>query len=134
MTDKRKRMAYAAAAILAICVIGAASYLLKTVRYQRAVKDLTYTEIRPDRIDDGTYVGECDVDFIYVKAAVTVKNGVITDIELLDHKNGRGAPAETVINDIIQHQTLNVDAVSGATNSSRVIMKAVENALKQQPD
>ena len=68
-----------------------------------------------------------------MKAAVTVSRGVITDIELLEHKNGRGAPAETIINDILRRQDVNVDAVSGATNSSRVIMKAVENALKQPP-
>ena len=35
-----------------------------------------------------------------------------------------------VINEIVDEQRINVDAVSGATNSSIVIKKAVENALK----
>ena len=38
--------------------------------------------------------------------------------------------AETVINEIVDEQRIDVDAVSGATNSSIVIKKAVENALK----
>lgn len=38
--------------------------------------------------------------------------------------------AETIIDKIIDEQKIDVDAVSGATNSSTVIKKAVENALK----
>ena len=44
--------------------------------------------------------------------------------------NGRGKPAEIVADRIIQEQRIDVDAVSGATNSSVVIKKAVENAFK----
>ena len=41
----------------------------------------------------------------------------------------RGAPGEGVIPRMLEAQTTDVDAVSGATNSSRVIQKAVETAL-----
>jgi len=44
-------------------------------------------------------------------------------------KNGRGKPAEAVLDNIIKEQKIKVDAVSGATNSSIVLEKAVENAL-----
>ncbi|MCI8299875.1 MAG: FMN-binding protein, partial [Lachnospiraceae bacterium] len=43
--------------------------------------------------------------------------------------NGRGSRAEVVVDRIIEEQKIEVDAVSGATNSSTVIKKAVENAL-----
>ena len=36
---------------------------------------------------------------------------------------------EKLADDMVKQQSLNVDAVSGATNSSKVIRKAVENAL-----
>lgn len=61
---------------------------------------------------------------------VKVQNGTVTDIEILEHKNGRGGPAEIITDRIIEEQRIDVDAVSGATNSSIVIKKAVENALK----
>ncbi len=80
-------------------------------------------------VTDGVYVGEYDVDFVYAKVEVTVQNGVITKIDILEHKNGRGKPAEIVADRIIEEQKIDVDAVSGATNSSVVIKKAVENAL-----
>ncbi len=74
---------------------------------------------------------EYDVNFIYAKVEVTVQDGKITNIELLDHKNERGKPAEAILDKMIDAQEINVDAISGATNSSTVIKKAAENALKK---
>ena len=70
--------------------------------------------------------------FIRAKVAVTVQDGAITGIELLEHKNGRGEAAETVLEEIVSQQRIAVDAVSGATNSSIVLEKAVENALTKR--
>ena len=70
------------------------------------------------------------MNFIYAKVEVTVQNGEITDIIILEHRHEHGKAAETVINEIVDEQRIDVDAVSGATNSSIVIKKAVENALK----
>ncbi len=81
-------------------------------------------------IPDGVYVGEYDVNFIYVKVEVTVQNKTVTNIAILEHKNERGKPAEIVVDRIIETQTIDVDAITGATSSSIVIKKAVENALK----
>ena len=47
----------------------------------------------------------------------------------MEHRHERGKAAEKVIEKIIEEQKIDVDAVSGATNSSTVIKKAVENAL-----
>jgi len=61
---------------------------------------------------------------------VTVYGGRITEIKILEHKTERGQAAEAVIDQIISKQKVDVDAVSGATNSSMVLKKAVENALR----
>ena len=50
--------------------------------------------------------------------------------DLLEHKNGHGQPAEAVLDEITAEQRVDVDAVTGATNSSSVLKKAVENALE----
>lgn len=39
--------------------------------------------------------------------------------------------AEKIIDKIVGEQKIDVDGISGATNSSNVIKKAVENALKR---
>lgn len=110
-------------------LIFAAAYLKSVADYKKAVKETTFRDISISNIPDGIYIGEYDVDFIYAKVKVTVQNRTITGIELLEHKNGHGKPAETIIDRIIEEQKINVDAVSGATNSSIVIKKAVENAI-----
>ena len=63
------------------------------------------------------------------KVSVTVKDNKITDITLLNHKNERGKPAEVIPEKVLKAQSLQVDTISGATNSSKVILKAIENAL-----
>ena len=70
------------------------------------------------------------MNFIYAKVEVTVEDGEIVSINILEHRHERGKAAEKVIEKIIEEQKTDVDAVSGATNSSTVIKKAVENALK----
>lgn len=112
-----------------IALIGTAVYVKSVADYKRAVKETSLDDIDISRISDGTYIGEYDVNFIYAKVEVTVQNGRITDIVLLEHKNERGKSAEIITDRIIEQQKTDVDAVSGATNSSVVIKKAVENAL-----
>lgn len=114
-----------------IALIGTAVYVKSVADYKRAVKETSLDDIDISRISDGTYIGEYDVNFIYAKVEVTVQNGRITDIVLLEHKNERGKSAEIITDRIIEQQKTNVDAVSGATNSSVVIKKAVENALRE---
>lgn len=128
MTDRKKRI-WITAVLISLCFIGGSIYLIKVWNYQKTVKSFTYSDLVIADVEDGAYIGECDVDFIYAKVAVTVENGTITEIDLLEHQNERGTSAEKIINDMLQRQSIDVDAISGATNSSKVIKKAVENAL-----
>ncbi len=108
-------------------------YLVSVQKYQNNVENITYVHIDALNIADGSYIGECNVQFIYVKVMVTVKNHVITDIQLLEHRHERGAAAERILKDIIHQQKIDVDVIAGATNSSKVIKKAVDNALSTMP-
>lgn len=104
-------------------------YLKSVSDYKQAVNDIVFEKIDITKIPDGTYIGECNVNFIYAKVEVTVQNGEIKNIDILEHKNERGEAAETVIDKIADEQKIDVDTISGATNSSTVLKKAVENAL-----
>ena len=130
MKISRKRIISTVAVLL--CLIGLiymAVYLKSIADYKKAVKETTFTNIDISDIPDGVYIGEYDVNVIYAKVEVTLANGEITNINILEHRNERGKSAETVTDKIIEEQKIDVDAVSGATNSSTVIKKAVENAL-----
>lgn len=107
-------------------------YLKSVADYRQAVRETTFEDINISDIPDGVYVGEYDVDFIYAKVEVTVQNGEITNINILEHRHERGKTAEVITDSIVDEQKIGVDAISGATNSSTVIKKAVENALKSR--
>ncbi len=126
---KKKILLSSICLLIIIGLLGGASYLISLNQYKNAIDSITYKNINASNISDGTYLGDCNVDFIYAKVKVTVKNGNITDIELIEHKNERGTPAEQILQDIVEQQIIDVDAVSGATNSSKVIKKAIDNAL-----
>ncbi|GHV21003.1 hypothetical protein FACS189494_05740 [Spirochaetia bacterium] len=80
---------------------------------------------------DGTYRGESKVGPVRVTLDVTVLKGAIKDIALIRHFNGMGTKAEVIIPKVIEAQSLNVDAVSGATASSKAILQAIDRALEQ---
>lgn len=82
-------------------------------------------------IKDGTYTGYCDMILVNALVRVTVLNGAITDIDLLEHfHNGKDKyDGSKVIDRIIEKQSLTVDCISGATYSSRTILKATQRAL-----
>lgn len=130
MTDTRKKMLLRILLlVLAAALLCLAVYMKSLVSYQRAVQETYFEGIDLQTVPNGTYTGEYDVNFIRAKVAVTVQDGSITNIQLLEHKNGWGEAAEVVLEEIVAQQRIEVDAVSGATNSSIVLEKAVENAL-----
>ena len=82
-------------------------------------------------IADGVYEGSYSNWPNSATVRVSVKDGRITDIVVVRHvASWIGKKAEPVIPArIISAQSTRVDAVTGATNSSRVIMNAVQSAL-----
>ena len=131
--SKKKIISFIVLLLLLIGLICGAVYLKKVADYKRAVGETTIGEIDIADVSDGIYIGEYDVNFIYAKVEVTVEDGEIVSINIMEHRHERGKAAETVIEKIIEEQKIDVDAISGATNSSTVIKKAVENALKGEP-
>ncbi len=86
---------------------------------------------------DGVYYGSGTGFGGQIKVAVTVRDGKIVSVEI-QSAPGEGASylsqAKAVIDRIIAQQSLNVDTVSGATYSSRGILRAVRNALPGATD
>ena len=133
MKSNNKLKIFLIAAIFVLAAAGAvfAFYMSGVAAYQNKVKNTVISGVNISQIPDGVYIGEYDVSYIYAKVEVTVKSGEITGISILEHRNDRGESAERIIDEIIERQEIDVDAVSGATNSSTVIKKAVENAVNQ---
>ena len=83
-------------------------------------------------LKDGTYEGSFRGGPNKALVKVTIKDNHISDIEIVEHQAWKGKKAELIIvESIIANQSTKVDAVSGATNSSRVIMNAVQDAIEK---
>ena len=83
-----------------------------------------------DTLKDGIYQGEHS----FIKVEVTVKGNKIHDIKILHHGGGGKKYADMVAvltDDIIHKQSVNVDAITGATVSSVNVKNAVNNALEK---
>ena len=120
--------------LLSILIVGAAAVLLAYNSINESLKELEVMPIRDidlTQIADGTYDGVWSTFPVAAEVRVTVKNHAITVIQLVKHDNGMGSAAEVLPEKVIEAQSLNVDIVSGATHSSKVILKAIENALEK---
>ena len=95
----------------------------------RRLEAITIQEVDLSQVADGTYTGSCDAGLVSAQVAVTVEDGAITEVTLTDYHSILGRGAEAIPEEIVAQQRIGVDAVSGATDSSTVIQKAVENAL-----
>ena len=82
-------------------------------------------------ITDGSYLGSCDNGLVKAQVEVFVENHAITEVHILKHDTGMGSAAESITAAVIAQQSVEVDAISGATMSSKTILKAVETALQK---
>ncbi len=89
--------------------------------------------VQPGELADGWWEGSHSAFPNSARVRVAVQDGRVVDVVLLEHgASWIGHDADAVIPArIIEQQSTAVDAVTGATNSSNVIMNAVEKALER---
>jgi uncharacterized protein with FMN-binding domain len=111
--------------IVAVLIMMAACNSTKLSEIEAVLPDMQYKS-------DGIYRGSYDLSGTPVKVTldVIIQRGNISGINIVQHFcSPIGKKAEKIVDIIIQEQSLSVDAISGATASSKAILKAVEDAL-----
>lgn len=129
MKKKKNKLLIVIICIVAIIAIAFGAMFLFMGSQNKKLKEVQTVDV--SQVKDGTYSGEMDAGLVKVKVTVTVKDKPITNIDLIEHQCGTGKPAEKIIPEIEKQNTTEVDCVSGATMSSKTIMAAINNALKQ---
>ena len=87
-------------------------------------------------VPDGTFRGSHRVAKINYQVDVTVETHQIKSIRIIKakkrvfEKKCALCKVESLIQEVVNQQTLPVDAVSGATQTSYAILKAIEDALR----
>lgn len=133
MKEKKSMVVKIIAAVIIISLgVGiyfAANYLNQLSEYKKRIAAISVSNVDLSKIPDGSYTGSYDAIMIAAKVRVNILNHQINGIDLIYHKNERGKKAEEILSEIKTAQSLKVDTITGATNSSKVILKAVQNAL-----
>ena len=86
-----------------------------------------------DKLKDGVYKGQAYGYGGLIKVTVTVKDKKISEVVVTDH-NETGSyydKAQGMPDRIVEANSTNVDTITGATATSRGILAAVEDALKE---
>ncbi|BBF45441.1 fumarate reductase flavoprotein subunit [Lachnospiraceae bacterium KM106-2] len=84
---------------------------------------------------DGTYTGTSDKgQHAGLKVEVTVKDSKIAEVKVTENQETEGIGSKAIDelpSKIVEKQSTDVDAVSGATKTSDAIKEAVDNALAE---
>jgi uncharacterized protein with FMN-binding domain len=114
-------------AILVFMLVGTVVLLAGCVKTQ-----ILGGSVLHEQLIDGVYEGSAKGGPNSAVVKVTIEGQKIVKIDIIKHSAMKGKKAEPILPQrIIDAQSTAVDAVSGATNSSKVIMNAVQNAIEQ---
>ncbi|HHX76799.1 MAG TPA: FMN-binding protein [Firmicutes bacterium] len=125
----KKKLLKVLAVLAVLAAIAFGAMWLKIEANEKKLATLPVAEVDVAEIPDGVYRGSFSFFPVSAEVEVTVANHAISGIKLLEHMHARGAAAEVIVEKVKDAQSLEVDLVSGATFSSKVILKAIEDAL-----
>ncbi|PUU89127.1 MAG: thiamine-phosphate pyrophosphorylase [Halanaerobium sp.] len=104
---------------------------------QKAIDQASPESSTDGDFEAGTYQGSAQGHSGQIELEVVVEAGEITEIEVLSQNETEGLgddAIEEIAAQIISEQSLEVDSVSGATNSSEGTINAVRNALNSDSE
>jgi Uncharacterized protein conserved in bacteria len=117
---------FAVIAIACACLASCNTTELKTVRAM-PIRDIDLATVK-----DGVYEGEYAYGTFTYAVQVKMEGHAIAAIDVLKNRDTPHAKkAATVVQRVLNEQRTNVDAVSGATTTSKALLKAIEVAISK---
>ena len=118
--------------ILFILILVVSCTAMMNKEMEKAKNELMLVE-DPDlsKVEDGLYRGKVETMLVKAEVEVSVKNHKIISISIIKHENGKGKPAEAIVDAIVKDNSTDVELIAGATMSSLVIRAAVIDAVNK---
>ncbi len=95
----------------------------------RGVRDAVVTEVDLSRVPDGTWPGSYSQGRFQFAVNVAVRTGRIEAVDLVDRTKASDL-TRAIAAAIVEKQAIAIDAVTGASLTTKAFTKAVENALQ----
>ena len=121
-------------AALVIIVIGIAVFMATAypmLKEQAEVRKMPIHEVELTKVKDGIHRGDFSYGNFTHQVQVAVQDHEIKHIAILKNRSEseHAKKAEGVVDKILKAQSLRVDVITGATTTSKALLKAIENAL-----
>jgi uncharacterized protein with FMN-binding domain len=123
----------AAVALLAVAVIFTVRFVEVQSRFVAVIESAPEAGGAFGPLADGTRVATASEGDISATVEVTIVEGRVEDLKLTAGKNVDASLSALLFQDVIDAQSTAVDAVSGSTASSRVLLQAVSAAATARP-
>jgi uncharacterized protein with FMN-binding domain len=94
-----------------------------------AIKNMDIYSVDLTGVGDGTYTGAFKKGRWNSQVEVTVKDHKIVDIKVLNADPTVNSISEDTVKKVIEAQKVDIDIVSGATVTTKALLKAIEDAL-----
>jgi len=118
-----------ALAVLIVALLGASFGVMTSIRYH-SLRSMRISMPDIVTLEDGSYAGSATDGYFMYKVKVSVVAHRIISVESLANRTSSYARlAEGVYPRVVRSQTVDVDAVTGATTTCRVLLEAIRSAL-----
>ena len=117
--------------LIVICVILTfVMYMQRRTRnYYKQASKLAFYNVQPADVPDGTYRGKVYTSFMHVQLDVSVADGKLTKIQIIENEGAYGKKVAPIIDKMIAQNTSVVPAVKGEELASIVFVACVDDAL-----
>ena len=117
--------------LIVICVIlSFIMYMQRRTRnnLKQAAK-LPFYNVQPSQVPDGTFHGKVYTKFMHVQLDVSVQEGRLTKIEILENQGAYGKKVQPLLDEMIAQNNTVVPAIKGDEIGSIVFIACVDDAL-----
>lgn len=117
--------------LIVICVI--LSFIMYMQRRTRnnlkQVAKLPFYNVQPSQVPDGTFHGKVYTKFMHVQLDVSVQEGRLTKIEIVENQGAYGKKVQPLLDEMIAQNNTVVPAIKGDEIGSIVFIACVDDAL-----
>ena len=117
--------------LIVLCVV--LTFILyfqrRTKNYYKEAAQLPFYNVQPAEVADGTYRGKTYTSFLHVQLDVTVQDGTITTIQIIENEGLGGKKITPLLDEIIAQNNSVVPALKGDELGSIVFIACVDDAL-----
>lgn len=119
--------------LVVICII--LTFILymqrRTRNYYKEAAKLPFYNVQVEDVLDGTYRGKIYTKFIHVQLDVTVTDGKLTKIDIVENEGAYGKKVAPILDEMIVQNTSVVPAVKGEELASIAFVACLDDALRK---